>query len=118
MTTTRLHVLEEKIGDIRTDQAVIRSDLNTISETLATLVDLRAESLHLIRQQEINQKDHDELFERLRCIESKQAAGKALRGSTTTRVNKLERNQRWATTTSILMLGSIIAYGVKSLFWR
>ena len=109
----RLVKLEEKIGDIRADQSAIKENLTMMSKTLGTLADVRSETLHIIKQQEQDKKDHDEIFTRLRAAESGSVAHDEKQKVANDRIDDLEDNQRWGV---ILILGSIVAYVFKKLF--
>ena len=134
----RVGKIEDKIGKIGEDQSAIKENLTMMGKTLGTLADVRAETLHLMKQQESDKKDHDEIFSRLRTAETTQAAYKSDKKDhdeifkrlrdvengrtrsdekhrvTKDAVAKLETNQRWGV---IVVLGTIISYAIKKIFW-
>ena len=110
----RLGKVEEKIGDIRSDQSAIKENLAMMGKTMETLADVRSETLHIIKQQEQDRKDHDEIFQRLRTSESGRAAHDEKHKVANNRIDDLEGNQRWGV---ITVLGLIIVYVFKRLFF-
>ena len=111
---TRVGKIEDKIGKIGEDQSAIKENLTMMGKTLGTLADVRSETLHLMKQQESDKKDHEEIFARLRKIESGRAACEEKHIVTKTAVKQLESNQRWGV---VALLGTIITYAAKKLFW-
>lgn len=119
----RLVKVECKIDNILVDQAEIKTKVTSINDILSTLIDVRAETLHLIKQQIQDQKEHDEMFIRLRAVENGQiATSKDITLSVEivrpieASVKKLENNQRWGV---ITILGGIFSttvfYLVKAI---
>ncbi len=109
----RMEKLESNIGDIRVGQAGIKTSLNMMEKTLDTLVDLRAESLHLIKMHEQDRKDHDEIFCRLRKAEEGRATCDEKHTVVNQAVEKLEKNQKWGV---LFIVASIGTYIFKKLF--
>ena len=83
-------------------------------ETLNTLADVRAETLHVMKVQENNAREHDEIFARLRQIETDRAACSSERETDGERIDDLEDNQKWGV---ITVLAGIIGLAIKKLFW-
>ncbi len=108
----RLENLEKSVAairdaqaEIRTGQAVNNKAVEGIEKSLAMLTDLRAETLHLMKMQDHDHKEHDEVFERLRNVEKENAGA---------RLNKLETNQRWGVVT---IIGLILVNVFKHIFF-
>ncbi len=93
--STHLESLEKKIGEIAADQAVCREHMAKMCETLTILADLRAETIHILKTQEKTEKEHDEIFQRLRTIETARAGCGAAREGDSVKIAGLEKNQRW-----------------------
>ena len=109
----RLVKLEDKIGDIKADQSAIKENLTMMGKTLETLADIRSETLHIMKQQKDDKKDHDEIFSRLRIAESGRVACDVKHAAEKKRVTQLETNQRWGV---IVIVGSIITFAIKKIF--
>lgn len=131
----RLIKVEDKLNDIKVDLSAIRANSIIMGKTLHTLADIRAETLHLIKQQDEYNKEQDEIFNRLREMEKGQVACKMNHITTknkiivleknqiaackihhTTVKNKvlaLEKNQRWGI---LFIIGSVLTYAVPKIF--
>lgn len=112
MDQARLSKLEDKIGDIAVDQAACKQHMSQMCETLTMLADVRAETLHIMKVQENNVRDHDEIFQRLRTVETERAGCSASRKTDSGKIKDLENNQRWV---AISVIGTIILIGLKMM---
>lgn len=90
MVEKRLGNLEKVVTEIRVSQAGMAQAVDGISEALASLVDMRAESLHIIKSQEEARADRDEIFSRLRKMEAGREGCIANQRHTSRSVGRLE----------------------------
>lgn len=70
MVEKRLENLEEAVTDVKVSMAGMTMAVDGIGKTLATLVDVRSETLHLVKSQDEARGERDEIFKRLRVIEA------------------------------------------------
>jgi len=109
----KIGLLDDKFDDLHTQQALIGQSVSQMATALDKLVDLRAETLLIMQQCEINTREHDELFGRVRALEDAKAAcpvlHKGLDDEIKTlkedRLKPLENNQRKG---AWLVIGSVI----------
>lgn len=113
--TSRLTKMEDQISNIRADQSSIKTTLNTLSEAIKVLVDIRGETLHIVKQQERNNGEHDEIFERLRNVETALSNYKIEKKSINDDILNLEANQKWGV---ITIIGAVIAYAIRKVFFN
>ncbi|MCK5615184.1 hypothetical protein KAR91_75675 [Candidatus Pacearchaeota archaeon] len=98
----KISLLDDKFDGLHTQQALISQSVSQMAAALDKLVDLRAETLLIMQQCEVNTREHDELFGRVRKLEDAKAAcpilHQALNDEIETlkedRIKPLENNQR------------------------
>jgi len=98
----KISLLDDKFDNLHTQQALISQSIGQMATALDKLVDLRAETLLIMQQCEVNTREHDEIFGRVRALEDTKAAcpvlHKALDDEIETlkedRIKPLENNQR------------------------
>jgi len=112
MTTeiiTKLNKLERSQAGMQAELKVFAKTMERLAATSEQIVELRAECLHMIKSHERSERTHDEMFNRLREVET-------WKGSVGTKVkivchevDSLQRNQRWVVMTVIgaLIIGFI-----------
>lgn len=110
---SRLGKIEDKLGNMLADQSAIKQHVEMMSKTLTTLADVRAETLHIMKRQEQDKKEHDEIFLRLRKVEAGRVACDERHKTSKTSTGKLESNQKWGV---VFIIGSIGGYVFRKLF--
>lgn len=110
--------ISEKIGDlckgIALQEQRLRSVENSIQELMKShtmLIEVRAESTHIMKQLSNNKNDLDEVFQRLRALEQAPAQC-ATACANKERVAALERNQRWGVISILSFVLMSILYTV------
>jgi len=112
----KIGLLDSKFDDLHTQQALVNQSVSQMATALDKLVDLRAETLLIMQQCEINTREHDELFGRVRALEDAKAAcpvlHKGLDDEIKTlkedRIAPMEDNQKWVVRSAIGAIGAII----------
>jgi len=110
---SRLEKLEDKLGDIRADQSSIKKHIELMGKTLGTLADVRSETLHIMKQQAQDRKEHEEIFIRLRKVEAGRVACDERHKTSEASTGELKSDQRWVVG---LIFASICGYVFKKLF--
>ena len=109
----KISLLDDKFDGLHTQQALIGQSMESMSGSLEKLVDLRAETIAILKAQKQNQREHDEIFSRMRAGEVTQVACKKTHEATTgtikdlkeNRIRPMEDNQKWVVR---VVIGAII----------
>lgn len=105
----KISLLDDKFDGLNTQQALIGQSVTQMAKALDKLVDIRAETLTIMKQCELNTTEHNEIFTRLRKVENQQATcpiiHKALDEEIVdikdNRIKPLEADRRWVAYTII-----------------
>ena len=109
----KIGLLDDKFDGLHTQQALISQSMDRMSASLEKLVDFRAETLLIMQQCEVNTREHDELFGRVRSLEDAKAAcpvlhealGNEIETLKEDRIKPLEDNWKWV---ARIVIGAII----------
>ena len=101
----KISLLDDKFDNLHTQQALISQSIGQMADSLEKLVDLRAETIALLKGQAQNEKDHDEIFQRMRkgeatqvaCKKSHEATAEKIEDIKEERIKPMEDNQKWVT---------------------
>ena len=105
----KLNKLESAQTGMQAELKVVSQAMNRLARTSEQIVELRAESLHMIKTQEKIEQTHDELFGRLRNLETWKGGVDTKIKNICLNVTDLQKNQRWVAMTVIgaLIVGFI-----------
>lgn len=102
---TKLTELENIQAGMRAELKVVSRAIERMAQTSEQIVELRAECLHMMKAHERAEQAHDELFERLRGLESAKIGTETKVKSICQNVDGLQRNQRWV---ALTVIGALI----------
>ncbi|MCK5608745.1 hypothetical protein KAR91_43105 [Candidatus Pacearchaeota archaeon] len=99
----KISLLDDKFDNLHTQQALIGQSMGQMADSLEKLVDLRAETIALLKGQKQNNREHDEIFKRVRTLEDSKAVcpvlhkalDDAIEDLKENRVKPMEDNQKW-----------------------
>ncbi len=110
----RVLSLESNVGVVREEYSGLKQHMETMSDALSKLADVRAETLHIIKQQEQNLIDHEGIFKRMRETELAVTSNSTNLKTAMDDIKSLKKNQRWAVITPIVVVaGSIVGVITK-----
>lgn len=108
----RLKQVEETLIVVAEHQKIANRELGKISDTLSIMAELRGEMVSLVRQQQSNSKEHDEIFTRLRSVETHQTLCGQKREDDSNAIAALRGNQRWAI---LSIFGTLFTVGIGAI---
>ncbi len=112
MTTeilNKLNKLESAQTGMQAELKVVSQAMERLARTSEQIVELRAECLHMIKAHEKIEQTHDEMFGRLRDLETWKGSVDTKIKNTCSNVITLQKTQRWVAMTVIgaLIVGFI-----------
>lgn len=97
----KLNKLENAQVGIQVELKAVSQAMDRLAKTSEQIVELRAECLHVMKAYERSEHTHDEMFSRLREVETWKGGMETKIKNTCKDVDVLQRNQRWVAMTVI-----------------
>jgi len=101
----KLNKLESAQTGMQAELKMVSQAMNRLARTSEQIVELRAESLHMINAHKKIEQVHNELFNRLRSLETWKGCVDTKIKNTCNNVTDLQKTQRWV---ALTVIGALI----------
>jgi len=101
----KLNKLESAQTGMQAELKMVSQAMNRLARTSEQIVELRAESLHMINAHKKIEQVHNELFNRLRSLETWKGGVDTKIKNTCNNVTDLQKTQRWV---ALTVIGALI----------